>query len=99
MPVGQKGGSAKGERRGGRKRGTPNKSSIAQVRAAAAGGADLPLDLMLRIMRDKAESIERRLAAAIAAAPYCHRRLASLQHVGPELGAVQVRSEVVISFD
>jgi hypothetical protein len=34
----------------------------------------LPLDYMLAIMRDDAQPIARRIAAAKAALPYCHAR-------------------------
>jgi predicted DNA-binding protein (UPF0251 family) len=35
----------------------------------------LPLDYMLAIMRDESQPVNRRIAAAKAAAPYCHPRL------------------------
>jgi hypothetical protein len=34
-----------------------------------------PLELMLRVMRDENEKIERRLDAATAAAPYMHSKM------------------------
>jgi hypothetical protein len=44
------GGSKPGERRGGRKRGTPNKASAARQAEAAAGGV-MPCEVMLANMR------------------------------------------------
>ena len=76
-------GSKPGERRGGRRRGTPNRKSVAQVEAAAAGGL-MPLEHLLAVMRDLSESEDRRMYAAVAAAPYCHCKLKAVEHSGPE---------------
>jgi len=78
-------GSRPGERRGGRQKGTRNKRTAALIHAAEAGGM-MPLDLMLRIMRDEAcpegaDPAQKiafhslRFEAAKAAAPYVHPRL------------------------
>lgn len=62
---------------GGRKRGTPNRVQSA-AREAAAQSGELPLDYMLRIMRDAGVDSARRDAMATAAAPYLHARLAAM---------------------
>lgn len=93
-------GSRPGERRGGRKKGTPDKRTKARYDAIAAAGVT-PLQYLLqglgywheqiRIELAKgADASEERLAAAFAAdkefardaAPYCHSRLASVDHSG-----------------
>jgi hypothetical protein len=89
-------GSKPGERRGGRRKGTPNRKSVAQVEAAAAGGL-MPLEHLLRVMRDPNESKDRRMYAAVAAAPYCHRKLKAIGHAGPEEKPVEYA--VTLSFD
>lgn len=59
---------------GGRKKGTPNKSTLARQQEFAAGG-ELPRDYMLRIMRDPEADDHRRDEMAKAVAPYIHPRL------------------------
>src|SRR5262249_60894533 len=77
-------GSRPGERRGGRKKGTPNRrtSVLAAKAEAAAAGVDgeQPLDYLLRIMRDPTTEPHRRDAAAKAAAPYIHPQLQAVAH-------------------
>ncbi len=70
-------GSKPGERRGGRQKGTPNKATAAKAAEVAASGL-VPLDFMLRVMRDESEDMGRRLDMAKAAAPYVHAKLASV---------------------
>lgn len=82
---------AKGEKTGGRQKGTPNKASAAKAAEIAASG-QTPLDFMLEIMRGAApENAEPaaqvafaalRLDAAKAAAPFVHPRLAAVEHSG-----------------
>ena len=63
-----------GKRAGaGRPRGAKNKRTLA-LEAARANG-ERPLDFMLRVMRNEAESINIRADMAKAAAPYCQRPL------------------------
>jgi hypothetical protein len=75
---------ARGRKTGGRKRGTPNKAtSLLAVKAEAAvagAGGEMPLDHMLRVMRDPATEPHRRDAMAKAAAPYCHPQLQAVAH-------------------
>jgi hypothetical protein len=67
---------------GGRKKGTPNKATLIRRQELAAGG-ELPLDHMLRIMRDTTVDYARRDAMAKAAAPYCHPHLTSVAMTDP----------------
>lgn len=59
----------------GRKKGTPNKATTAKFQKLTEGGK-MPLELMLAEMRNTKNPPEVRRAMAIAAAPYCHSRLA-----------------------
>ena len=73
-------GSRPGERRGGRKKGTPNKRTAALHAALLAefklsGGT--PLDVMLTVMRNPALPLRLRIDAAKKAAPFCHPKLRS----------------------
>ena len=70
-------GSRPGERRGGRKRGTPNKKTVlknALFCAAAVGPITSPLDFMLGLMRDPKVPTDLRLDMAVAAAPFVHSK-------------------------
>jgi hypothetical protein len=58
----------------GRPKGSKNKNTVA-IQAAKTG--ELPLDYMLRVMRDKAADKDRRDEMAKAAAPYLHAKRAS----------------------
>lgn len=57
------------------------------ARVAASGLT--PLDYMLSILRDTAQSKIRRDWAAERCAPYCHSRLASVVHTGKGGGPIQ----------
>jgi hypothetical protein len=69
-------GSLPGERRGGRRRGTPNKATVlkAAALAAAAAANASPLEFILGVMRDERVPVGLRMAAAKAAAQYCHAK-------------------------
>lgn len=56
----------------GRPKGVKNKFTLAKI---AAESGELPLMYMLRVMRDSEHSVELRLQAAQAAAPYLHRKM------------------------
>jgi hypothetical protein len=83
----------------GRRRGTPNKvaGKARLVAEAHAQDREVPLDYMLRVMRDPQASDERRDTMAKAAAPYCHRALKAVEFTGE--GGGPVKYEVVLSFD
>src|ERR1700730_309971 len=84
-------GSKPGERRGGRKKGTPNKATTAAaIRAEVAASGEIPLDYMLRVMRDETADPARRDAMAKAAAPYVHHSLASIRHGGDEQNPLRI---------
>ena len=83
-------GSAPGERRGGRQKGTPNKATAAREAEVEASGLT-PLAFMLAVLRDKDASMEDRRWAAQHAAPYCHPRLAQQRFEGPDGGNILVQ--------
>jgi hypothetical protein len=68
---------ARGRKTGGRKRGTRNRATE-EARAAAAAAGVLPLDYMLSVMRNPDADHKRRDAMAVAAAPYLHPKLSSI---------------------
>src|SRR6516165_2948155 len=61
----------------GRPRGSLNKRTQTLLKAAEAGG-EMPLDFLLRLMRDPHSPIARRLEAAKAAAPFLHPKLSAI---------------------
>ena len=64
-------------------KGSRNKRTRILIEAAQAGG-ELPLDYMLRVMRDPKAPARRRDEMAKAAAPYLHAKLASIEHSGSQ---------------
>lgn len=67
----------------------------AKVEADLTG--ETPVEYMLRVMRDPVTDDRRRDDMAKAAAPYCHRKLATTEVTGPNGGPVQIeRVERVI---
>ncbi len=83
-------GSAPGERRGGRQKGTPNKATAAREAEVEASGLT-PLAYMLAVLRDENASTEDRKWAAQHAAVYVHPRLAQQQFKGPDGGNIIVQ--------
>lgn len=76
---------AAGKKTGGRKKGAKNKKPSQAVIAAklaehAAAAGVMPLEYMLQVLRDGAADPILRFDAAKSAAPYCHARLASIDH-------------------
>lgn len=65
---------ATGKKTGGRQKGSRNKATVVREREIAAGG-EMPLDYMLRVMRDPTVDHERRDDMAGKAAPYVHAKL------------------------
>jgi hypothetical protein len=80
---------ARGQKTGGRSKGTPNRASTAKAVAIAASGLT-PLDYMLQVMRDESNTQDVRIDAANKAAPYVHPKLASVEHSGPGGGPIEV---------
>jgi hypothetical protein len=68
---------ARGRKTGGRQKGVRNRATE-EARAAAAATGILPLDYMLGVMRDPGTDDKRRDAMAMAAAPYLHPKLSSV---------------------
>lgn len=66
---------------GGSRKGKPNRLNVI-AREKAERGGELPLDYMLKVMRDEKTTAERRDEMAKAAGPYCHPRLAAIEHSG-----------------
>src|SRR5262249_40212107 len=66
----------------GRPRGSRNKRTRTLLEAAQSGG-ELPLDYMLRVMRDPNVPAKRRDEMAKAAAPFLHSKLTSIENPGP----------------
>jgi hypothetical protein len=64
---------ARGKKTGGRKKGSKNKRTVELEKAT---GGILPLDYMLRVLRDEQADPLRRDEMAKAAAPYIHARRA-----------------------
>ncbi len=82
-------GSKPGERRGGRKKGTPNTAS-AKREAEIAKSGKTPLQFLLDRMRNAEADIAERIDCAKAAAPYVHYKLASVEHSGDGGGPLVV---------
>lgn len=86
---------------GGRKAGTPNRVTAQRAAEIAASGLT-PLDYMLAVLRDDAAEVARRDDMAKAAAPYCHPRLAAVDHElsgSVELGIKRIERVIVDSQD
>jgi hypothetical protein len=65
----------------GRKVGAITRLSREASEAALSGG-ETPAEYMLRVMRDPTVDHDRRDKMAVAAAPYVHAKLASVEHKG-----------------
>jgi hypothetical protein len=50
------------------------------MRAEMAASGELPLDFMLRTMRDPGQDFAMRASMARSAAPYCHPQLQAVAH-------------------
>jgi hypothetical protein len=71
-------GSRPGERRGGRKKGTPNRKTAYTRAVMAAHSANpnvTPMDVMLAVMRDPHVALDMRVKVALKALPHLHRKL------------------------
>ena len=89
-------GSKPGERRGGRKKGTPNKKTLLRNAAFIAAAADpntSPLDFFLNLMNDKNLPLEIRVTAAHEALPYVHAKAAN-DDVHPKLWPSQYGASI-----
>lgn len=83
-----------GRREGaGRRQGSRNKKTAELLEAIEATG-QTPLDYLLLVMRDETEDRAARVQAAVAAAPYCHSKLASLTVSGDEESPLRMITKV-----
>jgi hypothetical protein len=86
------------QKTGGRQPGTRNKATLAKEAAQLAlidTDALKPLAYMLAILRDETAPRAERFAAAKEAAPYCHRKLASIEHTGEDGGPIKSQVEII----
>jgi hypothetical protein len=83
-----KGGARSGA---GRKPGVATKIDNELRKRALADGAEMPLEYMLKVMRDGRCTDARRDHMAVQAAPYIHAKLANVQHTGPGGGNIIVQ--------
>jgi len=74
----------------GRKKGGHNRLTDEALSKAKRGGI-LPLDYLLKVMRDESGDDARRIDAAKAAAPYCHAKLQPVDHEGDTTQKVVVQ--------
>lgn len=65
----------------GRKKGSLTAKTQEIVAKAASQGL-MPLEYMLKVLRDETQSHDERFKAAINAAPYLHPKLSSVEHKG-----------------
>jgi len=77
----------------GRKKGGRNK--LTQEAIAKASDGLSPLDYLLSIMRDDKVDEQRRIDAAKAAAPYCHAKLATVDHTSSD-GSMSPPSRILL---
>ena len=87
---------AKGCKTGGRKRGTRNKKTLEMIERVMAFGT-APLDYLLGVMRNEKADPAARFEAAKAAAPYCHPKLAAIEHSGKDDAAVNVALNIAFT--
>ena len=92
------------ERRGGRQRGTPNKSTLVKIAAFEAAATDpnlSPLDFLLSRMRQEDLPLELRVNVAHQALPFAHRKPQTTygrsrngvnEKIGPRVKVVKVNS-------
>ena len=80
----------KGQKTGGRQKGTPNRASAEKAAEIAATG-ETPLEYMTRVYRDESVDKERRDRMASAAAPYIHPKLQAINHSGDLNVTVEIR--------
>ena len=85
----QKGGKRPGA---GRKKGEPNKRTAEAQKKAEETGVT-PLEYMLNVMRTSGDP-RVALSAAVAAAPYVHAKLASVEVKGPNGGPIETVTRV-----
>ena len=89
-----RGGRPKGlPKTGGRKKGVKNKIQTARIEALSQKG-EMPLDYMLRVLRDPETESARRDDMAKAAAPYTHARLSAMTVGGDANNPIRTESVI-----
>ena len=86
-------GSKPGERRGGRQRGTPNKSTLLKNAAIKAAGSDpnlSPLDFLLKLMRQRDLPLEVRVKVAQQTLPFAHSKPKAVRSTKDTYGGSQI---------
>ena len=73
----------------GRPKGVPNKITLKREAEIASTGIT-PLEYMLKTLRNETLDHKERMDAATSAAPYCHPKLATIAHTGPDGGAINL---------
>lgn len=84
-----KGGSKPGERRGGRKAGTPNKASAALQERLASLGCD-PIEALARIAMNRKTPLAIRVKVLCELAQYVYPKRKAVEHSGEGAGPPQV---------
>src|SRR5271168_5193256 len=85
---------ARGRKTGGRQKGSRNRAT-AEARAEAEATGILPLDYMLSVVRDANADVKRRDAMAMAAAPYLHAKISTID--AKLAGAPETTDEVSVT--
>lgn len=93
-------GSKPGERRGGRKKGSPNKRTVERAHAVAQAAEKIEAilgptgfqgdahALLMLVYKSDESPLSMRVTCAIAALPYEKPRLASIKHTGADGGPI-----------
>lgn len=81
---------ARGQKTGGRTKGTPNKATKVREELIASSGLS-PLEYMLTTLRDESQPVNIRLDAAKAAAQYVHPKLSAVTLSGDPENPVEQR--------
>lgn len=71
-----------GRQNNGRRKGAINKRTKALIDKAERNGKMLPAEFLLKQMHNRKNSLDVRMQAAAAAAPYYHARLQAIKHSG-----------------
>src|SRR5262245_58863170 len=89
---------ARGRKTSGRQKGACNRATE-EARVAATATGILPVDYMLSVMRDPSADVKRRDAMAMAAAPYLHPKLSSVEaSLTPLTTSEELPEKMVIEF-
>ena len=88
---------AHGRKTGGRQKGARNRAT-AEARAAAEATGIMPLHYMLSVMRDANAEPKRRDAMAMAADPYLHPRLTSVEAAKAEQPSLAEKHGIRVVF-